>query len=382
MNIVIITEYFPESSRGEITGGVESRAFNIAKGLSKDHNVIVVTGRTENSGENETFSNIKIIRPVKHRYSHSTSFFSRLRFAFKAYKTAKKLDADIIDGYNFISYLPAYFAARKAGAKAVATYHETWLGEWIKNKGWVTGIFGSLWERLALKLKWDKIISVSDFTKKKLVKLGIPEKTIDVVPNGADISQYSRIKVNKKRNLTICCVSRLVKTKRVDDLIRSLAIIRKEFPSVRCEIVGDGGEKDNLKTLAMEKGVNDNVDFRGFVKSHTDVVKTIKSSHILCHPSILEGFGMVLVEAMACGVPYVCSDIPPLVEVTEHGRGGLIFKKKNPKDLAKQVIRLFNDKELYKKKKNEGKLLSGKYEWKKIVQMTKRAYENLAENEK
>lgn len=379
MKIVIITEYFPESEKGELSGGVEARAFNIATGLakSKKYDVTVIAGRTGSSKEKSQFSNITVLRPVKHKYSHGGAFFSRFRFAFAALKTAKKLDADIIDGYNFISYLPAYFAGKKIGAKKIATYHETWLGEWIKNKGIITGTFGSLWERFVLFRDWDKIISVSEFTRKRLIKAGIKKNLITVIPNGVNLSEFKKIKSKKFKNPTICCISRLVKTKKVEDLINALLLIKKEIPNIECKIIGVGEERKNLEELAKKNKVEKNVEFIGFVKKAEDVKKILKSSHLLCHPSILEGFGMVIVEAMACGVPYVCSDIDPLVEVTENGKGGLIFKRQNSKDLAEKAIRLLKDKRLYSKKKKEAERLVSKYEWQNIVKKTEKIYHEI-----
>ena len=374
MRILIVTEYFPESLRGEMSGGVEARAFYIASQLARDNDVTVICGRTGNSKAKDVFGNIKVIRPVKHEYSHNASFFSRIRFAVGAYRAAREIKADVVDGYNFISYIPAYFAAKKIGAKKIATYHETWIGEWIKNKGMITGAFGSLWERFVLGLKWDKIISVSEFTKKRLVKRGVSKEKIFVVPNGIDLREYEKVGAEKSKNPTICCVSRLVKTKRVEDLINALQIIKKEIPSIRCKIIGIGDEMDFLRKLAVKNGVEKNVEFIGRVKNHDDVIRAIKSSHVLCHPSILEGFGIAVVEAMACGIPYVCSDIPPLIEVTHNGKGGLIFRRTNSKDLAEKLVGILRDKKLYEQKRKEAFCLAKESEWKELARKVEKIY--------
>ncbi|MEM4336803.1 MAG: glycosyltransferase family 4 protein [Candidatus Woesearchaeota archaeon] len=374
MKILIITEYFPESKKGDISGGVESRAFYIASELAKENDVTVICGRTGNSKAKDNFFGIKIIRPVVHKYSHNASFFLRLRFAIKAYNTAKEMKADIVDGYNFISYLPAYFAAKKIGAKKIATYHETWVGEWIKNKGLITGIFGSLWERFVLGLKWDKIISVSEFTKKKLVEAGVPEKKIVVIPNGVKLSLYNKIKTKKSKNPTICCISRLVKTKRVDDLIKAISIVKKDIPNVECKVIGVGEERKNLEKLASRIGVAENVKFLGRLRKHSDVIKVIKSSHLLCHPSVIEGFGIVIIEAMASGVPYICSNITPLIEITHEGKGGLIFEQKNYVDLASKTLLMLKNKELYNQKIKEGIKLAENYSWENIARKVENAY--------
>ena len=89
-------------------------------------------------------------------------------------------------------------------------------------------------------------MSVSKFTKKKLIKLNIPSTKIDVVPNGIDLTKYESIKVKKSRNPTLCFVGRLISHKRVKDLITAIFILKKTFPKIKCKIIGNGPEKDNL----------------------------------------------------------------------------------------------------------------------------------------
>lgn len=73
------------------------------------------------------------------------------------------------------------------------------------------------------------------------------------------------------------------------------------------------------------------------------MIKILKKSHVFALPSITEGFGMVIIEAIACGLPYVASDIPPLREVTNGGIGGLLCKPKNYKDLAVNIKTLLTE---------------------------------------
>jgi glycosyltransferase involved in cell wall biosynthesis len=334
MNVLLITEYFPSSSKGEITGGVEARCYYIAKELAKNHSVTIITSYKNSEKRKDSFDGIKILRVgMNHNYSHSGSFFSRLNFAYNAYKIGSKLkNIDLVDGYSFITYLPTYYIGKKLEISKIITYHETWLGEWIKNKGLVTGIFGGLWEWFSLKKDWTKIISVSEFTKKRLEKNGIEKENIIVIPNGVEVSKYQKIKIKKESLPTISCVNRLTPAKRTSDVIKAVAIVKKEVPNIQCKIVGQGEELANLKQLSSDLGLKDNVKFLGFVKKQEDVIKTVKSSHVYCNASVLEGFGITVVEAMACKTPYVISDIEPFKEVTQNGKGGFLFKQNNHED--------------------------------------------------
>ncbi|MBI1969291.1 glycosyltransferase, partial [Candidatus Woesearchaeota archaeon] len=217
MKLCLITEYFPESEKGELRGGVESRCYHIAQELSKKHTVYIITSSEKEDAVREyRIGRIKVISCCKHRYTHEGAFLSRLRFAWRAYRLWPLLEEkgiDLVDGQNFICCVPAYFAARKLHIPTVATYHEVWVGEWIRNKGIGTGMLGEVWERFVLKLSWNKIITVSHFTKDRLLQQGIREKDVAVVHNGVDLKKYKQYKhqrkVGKFSRPTICCISRL-----------------------------------------------------------------------------------------------------------------------------------------------------------------------------
>ncbi len=374
MKITYITEYFPYFNKEDISGGVESRCFNIAKEISKKHNLTIITSWKNGQKRKHNLDNINILRiGPNHEYSNEGNMLSRLKFSIAAYKTSKKIKADIIEGYNFISYLPAYFSAKKQKAKKIATYHEVWINEWIKNKGIITGIVGEIWERFILSLKWDQIISVSKFTANKLIKNKIPKSKIKVIYNGIDLKSYEK-KEEKYENPTICSISRLTPKKRVQDIIKALYLLKNKYPNIKLIIIGKGEESEKLKQLTKKLKLEKNIEFKGFVKEHKDVIKFLKKSHIFCLPSILEGFGIVIAESMASKTPYVCSDIEVLKEVTNNGKGGLIFKKEDYKNLANKIDLLLNNKKLYEQKENECKKEVKKYNWEKITKQVEEAY--------
>jgi len=379
MKILLLSEYFPTSEKADVSGGVEARCFNVAKSIAKKNKVIVLTSWQKGQKRHDKFAGINVYRVGPHHdYSHSGSLFSRLRFARALInKGIEFSDIDLIDGYSFLTYLPTYEIARELKKPSVITYHETWIGEWVKNKGVFTGLPGEIWERRVLRRRYSKIISVSNFTKKNLVRKGINEKNIVVIPNGVDLSKFGKVKAKKFLKPTICCISRLTPQKKVDDLVRAVALIRKEIPSIRCKIIGKGSELDRLKKLANGLKVKDNIEFIGFVAKSEDVIKVLKSSHIFCLPSVLEGFGMVVIEAMAAGVPYVCSDIEALKEVTSNGKGGLLFKAEDYVELAAKIVKLIEDKKLYEQKVKEAPSFVKKYDWNLITKEIEKTYKGL-----
>ena len=364
MKILFITEFFPFSEKGEMRGGVEARAYYLAKNLVKlGHEVYVITSWEKGLKKEDYFSGIRVYRVGKVNYSQSGSVLQRFKFMRGAYKKAVSLGIgfDIVDGYNFTSYLPAYYAAKKMNAKSVATYHEVWAGQWLKKFG-LYGLSGEIGERIVLAKKWDLFIAVSENTKKDLIKAGI-KKPIKVVYNGIDLNEFN---FNVKKDNSIICVARLVKNKRIDLLINAFKIIKKDYPEIKLKIIGVGPEEKNLKELA---GNDKNIKFFGFVKNKKDVLKEIKKSRLFVLPSEQEGFGIATIEAVACNVPYIASDINVIKEVTENGKGGLLFKNGNYADLAEKIKSVLHGK--YNK---QGKELLKKYNWKDLAKKLEEDY--------
>lgn len=100
-----------------------------------------------------------------------------------------------------------------------------------------------------------------------------------------------------------------------------------KYKDLKAKIVGTGPEEQKLMGLVKEKNLYNNITFCGFVEKHEDVLKIINSSHIFCLPSKVEGFGIVIVESLGCEVPFVASNIAPIVE-TSGKKGGYFFKLK------------------------------------------------------
>ncbi|MFO7967354.1 MAG: glycosyltransferase family 4 protein [Archaeoglobaceae archaeon] len=373
MHIGIISEYFPQSEKIEIRGGAEARTFHIGKHLAKNHQITIITSREPVTEREDEVLGMKVFRVGKTRsYSQSGSLLQRASFIRQAIKVGKRQNLDVVEGTNFLSYPPAWKIGEHLDIPRVITYHDVWVSRWIKNIG-IAGVFGEVLERYALSKKWNLIFANSNYTKSNLEKVGV-KSSIVVVPNGVDLERYRSIWVEKFENPTICTISRLVKYKRLEDLIRAVGLIREDMPDVNLKIIGSGPEEDNLRELVKELGLEENVEFLGFVEGHDDVIRVLKASHVFALPSVVEGFGMVVIEALAAGIPYVASNISPVYEVTNGGVGGLLFEPMNHEDLAEKLKVVLRSSE---------NLLDGldgfieEYDWGRIASEVERYYESL-----
>jgi len=379
MKILIVTEYFPESAECEVRGGVEARAFYFAKELAKEHTVTVLCAREVGQGEEDIFLGFTVYRcGIARAYAQGGSIFSRFSFLWSAIWRGRSLEIDVVDGYNFIAYLAAFFIALgRRGIRKIATYHDVWIGEWIRNVGLVSGIFGEILERFSLRVSWDGIIAVSEYTKNKLIARRMNPQKIIVIPNGVDIKEYESVQVKKFEHPTVAYVGRLVEYKRVEDLLHAIKIVKKQIPEVQCKIIGSGPRENKLKALARELGIDRRVEFLGFVPERKDVIALVKRSHVFCLPSLVEGFGMVTIEAMAAGLPFVNSDIPATREITGGGIGGLLFEPKNIEDLAEKIVLTLGAQNVSDHQSLQKDRLFRMYEWNRLSYILVEAYKHI-----
>lgn len=368
MNILWLTEFFPESEIGEITGGVESRCFFVHKHLSTFGEKVEIIGKRTNGKRWAHLSFFTIPRGI-------VFYLQLIKDTFVKISKYKKFD--IVEGTNYTTYPLAWVVGRLIGAKVVFWYPDVFLGSWMKNIG-PAGVIGELVERIVLLLPVDKYIAISETTKEKLVKAGVKKNKIEIVYCGVDEEEIEKIKSGRiKKKFDLSTVSRLVSYKRISDLISAIHMLSSKHPNISAVIVGQGPEKKSLEEMVKHLGIQSRIIFLGHIRNHLDVLETVSSSRIFCFPSEAEGFGISTIEAAALGVPSVLSNIAVLREISRDGQSGLIFEKGDPSDLAKKIELLLTDNALYQKKSQAAMNLSKQYSWGKIAKQTLAIYKEL-----
>lgn len=354
MNIILITEFFPKDEVS-FTGGVEARTFFIHKYLSQNHHLEVISrAKTQVS-------------------ANFLSIFPRLWFIVSSTIKALSVKAEVIEGSNFICYLPTFVSAKIKGAKAVAWYADAYQKTWFENYSLPTALTGFLLEWISLKLPWDTVIAMSRSTEQKLIKAGVNPHKITVVYGGVEHQKLKDLTVKKYKKPTICTLARLVNYKRINDLIQAFFIVKTKVPDARLLILGTGPELQDLQSLTKKLKLENSIKFLDNVP-HEKAMKILKRCHVFCLPSVVEGFGLVTIEACACGVPYVNSDIPPTKEITQGGQGGYLFEPKNPRELAEKITILLKFKKRYHQKQKEALSLAKNYDWSIIAKQTQDVY--------
>jgi len=179
-----------------------------------------------------------------------------------------------------------------------------------------------------------RLVAPSHWAKMHIVRCGLPfERLPSRSPRG-----------NEAR--TIICVGRLSPEKGQAGLLRVFALLQRTHPGLRLRLVGDGPDRETLGTLVDELGIARSVSFLGRL-SEEDTLEAIAQSDLLVLPSFMEGLPIVLMEAMALGVPAVASRVAGIPELIVDGETGLLFAPSKWDDLEAQIERLLSDSQLY-----------------------------------
>ncbi len=224
-----------------------------------------------------------------------------------------------------------------------------------------------------------KIIAISESVKNSLSKFEfIPHNKIFVLHNCIDYQKFNKEAVKKNNfdgnDIVIGIVGRIEKVKGIEYLILAMKIILAKFPNVKLEIIGDGSELSNLKSLAESSGISKSVFFFGKFK---DVIPFYKRMDIFVLPSVLEGFGIVLLEAMASGIPVVATNVNGIKEVVADMKNGLLIPSRNPEAIAQAVIKLIENPELTYNLVNNGLERARNFDIQSHINKLENLYTNL-----
>jgi len=209
-------------------------------------------------------------------------------------------------------------------------------------------------------LKTEKFICISNAMKNDMLKVGIPSNKAVLIENGVDLERFyprseivkiSKLLGIKAQGPVIGTISRMVSEKGQIYLIKALKYLASEWSDLRCIFIGEGPLYSGIKNAARNFGVE---DICLFLDARNDVELIYPLLDLFVLPSLREPFGLVLLEAMACGVPVIATSAGGPPEFILSGVNGILVPPRNGKALAEEISHLLLNKEKASKIRNAG----------------------------
>jgi glycosyltransferase involved in cell wall biosynthesis len=348
--------------------GIGQYILHLVNGLAKadtENDYVLLQSRKDDTTilEQPNFRRVSLWTPSHHRLERYSLNVELMR-----------LGLDVLHSPDFIP-------PHRPSCKSVITVHDL---AFLLYPHFLTKESARYYGHIDQAVRWtDHIISVSESTKRDTIQhLGVPEDKITVVHEAASPifrpveREEAKEQVRNRHGVDgpyILFVSTIEPRKNVPTLLRAIWQLMECYKQdVRLVLAGGRGWLfEDAFAVVEELKLDDRVHFVGRVSSE-DLLYLYNAAEMLAHPAFYEGFGLPPLEAMACGLPVVVSDVASLPEVV--GDAGLLIDPNNADELTVAMWRLLNDSELWKELREKGLRQARQFSWERAARETMEIY--------
>ncbi len=318
-----------------VIGGLETWTKEISTRLTKKADVFVVTGKVKKTLVRDQIDQVEVSRTglfaLKNlSYSSPWYILTTLPFLFfKSKKIIKKENINLIHSQGFLSSFLGYLLNKFTGTKYIITVQRIEKNTFLR--------------RLVYR-KARACIGASTAITDYFKEIGCQRDKIHIIPNGIDLSRFKNLDRTESRKMlglrdefVVIAVARLEKVKGLKYLIKAISEIKN--PQIQLVLIGQGSERSNLEKYTQELSITERVRFIGEVNNQ-EVPKYLKAADCFCLPSLKEGFGIVILEAMAVGVPVIASQVGGIPDIVQNEKNGLLVPAKASYAISKAILEL------------------------------------------
>jgi glycosyltransferase involved in cell wall biosynthesis len=317
-------------------GGIAQYIFSLALAMKRAGHDIIVASSGGNMEEELAKNGIPHRRlDIKTKFE----FAPKVLFASQAItKIARQENVGLIHAHTRVSQVASMLASSAAGTRYVSTCH---------------GFFKPRLSRRIFDTWGEKVVAISLPVKEHLVSdFGIDRSRIELIHNGVDTQrfskEYGREEISEvKRSLglgdgpVIGTMGRLSSVKGQRFLVEATRHIASTNGRVKCMIIGSGPELEPLKSFAKNLGVEDRMVFTGAI--YKDIALYLRCMDVFVLPSVKEGLGLALLEAMASGIPCIASDVGGITDIVKSGTNGIVVPVANGVAIAEAAVKILKD---------------------------------------
>lgn len=355
-----VLHYYP------VIGGLETWTQNIAEKLANKAEIFVVTARVGDSAKHEVKNGVKIFRTSLFAlkdlsYSSFFHILTAMPFIFsRSFFLILLQKINLLHCQGFLGACIGYYISKIVNIPYIVT---------------VQRLEGNNFLKKIVYRNAKVCIAASSAIKEYFKEIGC--SNIEVIPNGVDLKRFENLKKQQKDGFVVMTVARLEKVKGIEYLIR--AFTRSDLAlagsDLQLFIIGDGSERKNLENLTRELGLVKKVKFLGPIPPE-GIPEYLAMADCFVLPSLKEGFGIAILEAIAARVPVIASKVGGILDIIENEKNGLLVTPGNPEEIAKAILRIYNNPELRERLVNFAIAGLTRYDWQNIAQEVFKIYEN------
>jgi phosphatidyl-myo-inositol alpha-mannosyltransferase len=356
------------------SGGVQSHVAQLATHLSDHHHVVVFAPHRRGTAPAVSApAVVDVGRPVRVPYNQSVAPVAITpTAAARVLRRLARFSPDVTHVHEPLSPLVSAAVAAFGRRPLVATFH-SWSDHDRLYR--LAAPFG---RHIAQRL--DVRVAVSPAAQVYAAEaLGVPIGGFKVVPNGIDVARFDAEPIDALRDPArplLLFVGRLEPRKGLDVLVRAFLRVRAALPTVRLCVVGEGAQRERCQQM-IPSSIRHDALFVGHVDD-AEKARYFASADLFVAPNVGgESFGIVLLEAMAAGLPVVASDIPGFRTVMRDGRQGRFVRAGDALGLADTILTLLSNDKLRDAMSREGRRHAADYDWSGVAAQLEALYASL-----
>ena len=365
----VVSDLYPS-----VVGGIGIHAHLMSTSQARQgHEVMVLTLNQKKLPKNELVNGYRVIRFPCYITICGNSFAPGLILEIMR----RKQTVDIIHAHSHLFFSTNVCALARIfhSAPLIITNHGLISAS---APAWLNILYKHTFSTATFHIA-DHIICYTDIEKENIEKLGIDPKKISVIHNGVDTTLFAPVPYGKpKDRKQIVWAGRYVPGKGVEYLIEAFSQVLKKFPGAHLVLVGDGPEKTATEERIRRLQIQSSVTLIDYL-DNAKLPQLYNQSDMFVLPSLMEGVPRTLLEAMACRVPVVTTNLPHLLDIVEGA--GFVVPPKDTMLLSDAILTILEDASLAEKMGQRGRnKIEQEYSWEDTVGKTLALYESVIAN--
>ncbi|MDO8873284.1 MAG: glycosyltransferase family 4 protein [Methanoregula sp.] len=365
----VVSDLYPA-----VVGGIGIHAHQMSTSQARrGHEVTVLTLNQNKLTDNELINGYRVVRFPSYFTICGNSFAPGLILEILKRKRA----VEIIHAHSHLFFSTNVCALARLfhSAPLIITNHGLISAS---APAWLNTLYKHTFSRVTFHIA-DHIICYTPIEKENIVKLGIDSKKISVIHNGVDTTLFTpRVSEKTTGKKQILWVGRFVTGKGVEYLIEAFSQVSIKSPGTHLVLVGVGPEKPAIEERIKKLNLQSSVTFIDYLDNEK-LPGIYKNSDVFVLPSLMEGVPRTILEAMACGIPVVTTNLPHLVSIIDGA--GLVVPSKEPTLLSDAILTILEDTFLAEKMGQRGrKRIEQEYSWEDTVGKVLALYESVIDN--